>query len=126
MARPDRRRKRTDKGYIKMTIEEEFFKAFGIEKRCKDTEIIACSGRNSGCRKCNIFGYPEITAEKLLELICILSKYGEFKIDRGTKIDELKKSTLGLSINVTSDSFSEIFNVEEFKQQVKALFEGEE
>ena len=81
-----------------MTIEEKFFKTFGIEKRCKDTEIIACSGKNSDCRKCDVFGYPEITAEKLLQLICICSTVYPITINYKETVDELKEFIIDFCI----------------------------
>lgn len=92
-----------------MTIEEEFFKAFGIEKRCKDTKIIACSGRNSGCRKCNIFDYPKITAEKLLQLICILSTAIKlFKTPPHLTTEGLKKHILRNCINCQEGIYTRV------------------
>lgn len=49
-------------------LEEQFFKTFGIEQKVK---TIPCYG---GCKIVGLEPYPEITAEKLLEMMCILSQ----------------------------------------------------
>ena len=101
-------------------IEEEFFKTFGIDKRCKDTQIIACSGKNSGCRKCDIFGYPEITAEKLLELICIVSNfYMDYEMPIHLKnVKELKETILKSLICIENNEKTKNVYI-----QVRKLFE---
>lgn len=47
-------------------LEQEFFDTFGIEQKVK---TIPCYG---GCKIVGLEPYPEITAEKLLEIMCIL------------------------------------------------------
>ena len=54
-----------------MNIEEEFFKAFGIEKRCIEKNPIYCCDYE-GCDKCRGLGYPPITDRILLKLLCLL------------------------------------------------------
>lgn len=116
MERPGRRRTQTDKGNIKMTIEEEFFKSFGIEKisKCSICMVDDCCY----CQHNEDYIYPEITAEKLLQLICIISQYKYVLEDLyAENINELKKNILTIYIKQS------INEDEKTKNQVKALFE---
>lgn len=92
-----------------MTIEEEFFKCFGIEAKVKTQP---CYGGYQ------IVGseYPEITAEILLKLIVIVTNYVNY-IHEMIDVEDLKKSTLEELIEI-SDKWT-------VKQQVKSLFEEE-
>ena len=129
-----------------MTIEEEFFKTFGIEpkmlcncefKNLHDYRIEygsdECDKMDSEeekpCETC-IKGikafplYPEITDRKLLELICILDSF--------TVQSYLKKQPFDINV-LKADILSRCLFLEDcgiakdrLKQQVKALFEGEE
>lgn len=91
-----------------MTIEEEFFKAFGIEKRCKK------SRQNfNDCilspNDCGYYDYPEITAEKLLQLICILSTAIKlFKTPPHLTIEGLKKHILRNCINCQEGIYTRV------------------
>ena len=76
-----------------MTIEEEFFEAFGIE------EVRECELRDEcflgfahTCDKCDIYGqayevYPPITSDIVLELENILRKNGGFWLDVTTNTE---------------------------------------
>jgi len=108
-------------------IEEQFFKTFGIEPfiYCSNPRL-DCSARSEGtCKKeCEYYSgilYPEITAEILLELICILNKHYQDNYQCatmlvGTTIEEVKKCIL-------SECFE---NEKHIKAQVRKVFEGEE
>ena len=102
-----------------MTIEEEFFKTFGIEKQCKHPiKHDECIQSGLCSRNCEYYLYPEITAEKLLQLICIYNNYsniyGQYPIMLlGLNMNALKEHILVRCINYK----------EELKQQVRKLFE---
>lgn len=87
-----------------MTIEEKFFKTFGIEPN-----IIGCntgfydfyrgfrySCDATNCKKCKSAKkvYPEITAEILLELIRIMNIYQEKSLVYGQTKRELQEDIL--------------------------------
>lgn len=97
-----------------MTIEEEFFKAFGIEpfKHYRPVKNYNFGGDN-GYQYTEEFVYPEITAEILLKLICISSTVYPITINFKEDIDELKEFILDFGIR---------HNKEMGKQQVQALF----
>lgn len=122
-----------------MTIEEEFFKTFGIEPkiiipyclRCwHGTCVLSekqCKKKNQ--QKCKDFKgseikyqYPEITDRILLELICILVQWDidyEYLITSKC-VSDLKQELLNDCIQCTKQ-----FN-ENFIEQVRRLFEVEE
>lgn len=100
-----------------MTIEEEFFKTFGITSGsdCKSrVSVYDCAGECEGCD----YQYPEITAERLLELICILiNKESPITFEAGyepIKIKNLKNLVLQGCIKYS----------EELTEQVRKVFEG--
>ncbi len=96
-----------------MTIEEEFFKAFGIEKRCIEKNPTYCCDYEN-CDECRGLGYPSITAERLLKLICIHTSWCEPRLC-SHNINELKEQVL-------SDLMIDAW-YEELKQEVQAVFE---
>ena len=78
-------------------MKEEFFKTFGIKKRCQKL------GQNfNDCilspNDCGYYDYPEITDEKLLELICICSTVYPITINYKETVDELKEFILDFCI----------------------------
>ena len=90
-------------------LEQEFYKVFGIEQKVETTP---CYG---GCKINGFEPYPEITAEKLLEMICVLNKEavygysdwgGNFVI--GETVEELKGSILTDCIRNKSKVFKQI------------------
>ena len=104
-------------------LEQEFFRCFGIEHKCKRGKIV-CAGRASNkCPTCQNNIYPEITDRKLLKLICTLNKEaiygysdwgGNFVI--GETVEELKESILKDCIRDNSKVF----------KQIQQLFKEEE
>ena len=62
-------------------IEQEFFKVFGIES--KELEYPD-----------NFEYYPEITAEKLLELVCVLNKFTGYTSLLEDEYSEIKEEIL--------------------------------
>ena len=112
-----------------MTIEEQFFKTFGIapiamkyECKCGTSStkhtVDTCKSQFCDKKYCNqkqtgVF-YPQITAERLLELIVITTKYTNW-IRTMNNIDDLKRATLEELIN----------NADWTKNQVQKVFEGE-
>ena len=79
-----------------MTIEEKFFKTFGIEKisKCSICTVDDCYY----CQHNEDYIYPDITAEKLLELICICSTVYPIIINYKETVDELKEFILDFCI----------------------------
>lgn len=115
-------------------LEQEFFRVFGIDEQCicpyfpeymeNGCEIcIKYFQGKKDCNEKNRYKYPEITAEKLLEMICVLNKEaiygysdwgGSFVI--GETIEELKESLLTDCIRNKSKVF----------KQIQQLFKEEE
>lgn len=105
-----------------MSIEEEFFKTFGIEKRhdrdfSSKGEVIVSIDKY----------YPEITDRILLELICILNTVTE------PDLGDINYARLRISIleqcieAVTEDDWGyREPTKEEFFDDVRSLFEGVE
>ena len=89
-----------------MTIEEEFFKAFGIEKQ----HIILED--DYGQYRTRDKMYPKITAEKLLQLICIANNY---PLNREILKNEVLEKLLFLESNK--------FTRDDIRPQVRKLFE---
>ncbi len=94
-------------------LEQEFFKAFEIEKikYCKNFKYIKgkCERPNSKTKCFDCIGtneeYPEITDRKLLEMICILNSYYTRTMQCCTmlyssKIDNLKEEILKEFIDI--------------------------
>ena len=92
-----------------MTIQEEFFKTFGIEpkykcanKNAKGLEYECTDGDLSKFKTCKDvnFIYPEITDRILFELICIMNRYSENAgfLVFGENIKDVKKHILKLLI----------------------------
>ena len=106
-----------------MTIEQEFFEAFGIRKirRCElDDECFMGFGHS--CKECDIYGqayevYPPITPEIVLKLAATLNDIVFSKIEccclfTGKTVEEITN-------NILSDC---IDHKDEIQNQVKALF----
>lgn len=97
-----------------MTIEEDFFKAFGIEKRKHAFLFSELDGSK--------YYYPKITDRKLLELICILNNLTGRLIELcSDDINTLKEEILKICL-----SNYEVFRLSyknEFIKQVQKLFE---
>ena len=102
-------------------IEEEFYKTFLIEQKCKnfrknDQGCEECvADYIVGC-KCDAKYYPPITDRILLELICILGTIHLNIITQGTTIKQLKDYILNECIE----------NRKCISEQVRKLFESEE
>ena len=110
-----------------MSIEEEFFKTFGIKKQkeygCTDTWDFCLHQREyPNCKGCPFWEiinteYPRITDRILLELICVHSTYSEPRLC-ATNIEAIKRQVLRDLINDNEE--------ENLKQQVRSLFKEEE
>lgn len=111
-------------------LEQQFFETFGIEEICTHTIINPekCKHRRiTRCCGCDWLDYPDITAEKLLVLLCIvIDEYNRngrtFYLD-STNVKELKEEILDAlmgCIDVTCDLF------EPEVKQVQQLFKEEE
>lgn len=96
-------------------LEQEFYDTFGIEKRYITLED------DYGKYQTHEKLYPEITAEKLLEIICILNNYGKYDC-WGVTIARLKKAILeNCIVVVISKSLNNVI-LEQFKQRIQQLF----
>ena len=86
---------------MRSEIEQEFYDTFGIEK-IKDFNY--CNG---GIVE-HYLKYPEITAEKLLEMICIcnstyINGYTNYFMATGKSKEELKEEILKKCITLSKD-----------------------
>lgn len=102
-------------------IEQQFFKVFGINKRCCHDNY---KHQKEVCHRipeqCQDYQYPEITDRVLLELICLLSQYFYLFEDLHVKtVSELKDCVLQKCITTIIDDTDEI-------QQIQQLFKEEE
>ena len=111
-------------------LEQEFYDTFGIEpeinyvcdKEPCEKELL----EDKQCKGCSHLydtreDYPEITAEKLLEMICILNNYGKYDC-WGVTIARLKKAILENCIVVVVSKLLNDAILEQFKQQIQQLF----
>lgn len=103
-------------------IEEEFFHTFNISKQimCSHSDTCYNGSVTKDCEGCNSYRYPEITAEILLKLICILNEhycnnYQCATMLVGSTIEEVKKCILVECLE----------NAKYIKDKVKSLFEEE-
>lgn len=104
-------------------IEEKFYKTFGIEKRCIRPKDCVRKGICRGAVACDFYTYPKITAEKLLQLLCIvINEYNRngltFYLD-STNIKELKEEILDALIGCI-DASCDLFETE--IKQIQQLF----
>lgn len=86
-------------------LEQEFFRAFGIEPKNKCGKNLiypnCLNPDKCGYDNCIYYQieYPDITAEKLLEMICIAMKYkNTYRFVNG--IEDLKEQTLKILISI--------------------------
>jgi hypothetical protein len=68
--------------------------------------------------------YPQITDKQYLELICILNDYTGIDV-RAIKIEELKEELLKHCIELIEYELYIDDDINNFKHQVQAIFEGE-
>lgn len=120
-------------------LEQEFYDTFGIEEQCicpyspeyMEGGCEICIKYFQGKKDCNEgknrYKYPDITAEKLLEMICI---YNEFQNNCDnffipTSINNLKENFLAVIIQVIKDETANRYfcnNVGKLKYQIQQLF----
>ena len=101
-------------------LEQQFFKVFGIKKVCDGLDCGTCLA------KCQNGVYPEITAEKLIKLICIKSKDSNGYRISANNYKTLKADILKDLMNTYSTYTLctwEQERAEKLKQQVRSLFE---
>ncbi len=96
-------------------LEQEFYDTFGIEKQ----HIILED--DYGQYQTRDKMYPEITAEKLLEMICVLNNYFKYNCWALT-VTTLKYAILENCIEVVVDKLLNDDVLEQFKQQIQKLF----
>lgn len=106
-------------------LEKQFFKEFDIKLKdfkhcnwdswCPYPDKIIC---DDACPyfKTYMRGYPEITPNILLKLICILTRfYGELVLEQCLDVNDLKEQILNIFIRTSYK--------DNFKHQVRTLFE---
>ena len=116
-------------------LEEQFYKTFGIEPKWKDKRVkniktyyteeqaqyLRETTKNRNIQLC----YPKITAEKLLEMICIMNKHihkhNEFALCpvAGENLEEVKNYMLRLF------NFNKTLLEKNFIQEIQQLFKEE-
>lgn len=112
-------------------LEQKFYDIFGIEPLeyiCtnvpyEDLWYECTDGDYNKCKICKHVSiqYHEITAEKLLEMICVLNNYGKYDC-WGVTIARLKKAILeNCIVVVISKSLNNVI-LEQFKQRIQQLF----
>ena len=114
-------------------IEQKFFEIFGIEKQ----EFKGCNWNSDcpfdiHCKDCphwEVYNvdYPEITAEKLLELICVITKFRILEF--GLEIHLGSYTVSKLRDEIIEESFYLLRLIqnedrkENYKQEIHRLFE---
>lgn len=101
-------------------IGQQFFKVFGIEKICTHTVINPerCNHRRMArCCDCDWHKYPEITAEKLLQIMIIYSKDFVFSVQNEENTETLKRDILKCVIDCAKYK-----KYAHLKHQVRSLF----
>ena len=119
-----------------MTIEEEFFKCFGIDpigkcRICTKGDMLSCPKKIEECEECeylkkNANLYAHITSRILLELMCIFSIDLVIKIDNVLNYNDLKNNLLQCFIDCMNAKEINVNRKNQIKQQVRSLFEVEE
>lgn len=93
-------------------LEQEFFRTFKIEPKYKTCIFKYCKNKKEyDCDNCGdrLWHYPEITAEKLLEMICIVfDTFQSFEINRIYTVETLKDKILSLLILAQDDVYNQI------------------
>lgn len=99
---------------------EKMYENAGIEKSC-NSDLEFCPVEF--CDECNLNIYPELTAEKQIELICFL-------LNANIKIDICKEPNMKMEICDIAEALAEVTNTiwqdltEEEKQQIKEILNG--
>ena len=113
-------------------LEQKFYDTFGIEPiskwhKCKDYNCICCDEYESCSRE--EFIYSNITAEKLLGMICVYNKFQNNcdKLFTPINIHNLKENLLTLMIKEIKDETANKYfcnDVEKCKIKIQQLFNG--
>lgn len=115
-------------------LEQEFYDTFGIKPKWKDKRVKSIktyyteeqaqylreTTKNRNIQLC----YPEITAEKLLEMICIINKSNFVKavyLD-DCNYTELENTIIKKTITIIKNEFLNKKLKDKFKQQIQQLF----
>lgn len=117
-------------------LEQKFYDTFGIEKQmtvkvsCTPEYLEHCeyykhTEEYKGCTKLD---YPDITAEKLLEMICIiLNVEGLLTINTEGNIADIKDFVLRFLISkVNNNPYCHYKTKNKIKQQIQQLFKDEQ
>lgn len=113
-------------------LEQKFYDTFSIEPRCHNP-IVYLSGNKKCkgvCQNCEQYNYPNITAEKLLQMICI---YNEFQNNCDylvvpINIKTFKDDFLKIMIKSANDKYMNKYfcnDVNRYKTTIQQLFTGE-
>ena len=107
-------------------LEQEFFRMFGIKpkRQCYYSDTHCKNNCNKDC--VNFYmkpKYPEITAEKLLEMICIcnstyINGYTNYFMATGKTKEVLKEEILKKCITLSKDiknQIQQLFDIKEIK-----------
>lgn len=111
-------------------LEQEFFKTFGIEPKYKTCIFKYCKNKKEyDCDNCGdrLWHYPEITAKKLLEMVCLVADIHNFNKEifdiEQTNINDLKEFILCFLINYIKTEHEGIFyQNDEVKANIEQLF----
>lgn len=105
-------------------LEQEFYDTFDIEPEYKTCIFKYCKNKKEyDCDNCGdrLWHYPEITAEKLLAMICILNNYGKYDCWAVT-VARLKDKILENCIAVVICKLLNDTILERYKCQIQRLF----
>lgn len=105
---------------MKSELEQKFYETFGIKKRCIRPKDCVRKGICRGAVACDFYTYPEITAERLLQMICVYNStytngYTNYSLLNERNVEKLKEQILKNCLIVRND----------IKQQIQQLFKEE-
>ena len=103
-------------------LEQEFYNTFGIEPEYTYIGHYPLTDENGIIQPPT---YPDITAEKLLEMICVLNNYFKYNCWAST-VTTLKYAILENCVEVVVDKLLDDDVLEQFKHRIKQLFKGGE
>lgn len=112
-------------------LEEQFFKVFGVEKKCQCKNFINYADCFRIPTECKEYNYPKITDRKLLEMICI---YNSFQNDEASllvpfDINNIKDIALQVITKSVKDKTLNNYycnDIEKLKTNIQQLFKGGE
>lgn len=105
-------------------LEQEFFKVFGVEKKCQCKNFINYADCFRIHTECKEYSYPEISDRKLLEMICIFSQhcnFGRWNKYAMHSIDDFKYIMLSQLIEYQNKRYT--YGI---KEKIQQLFKEEQ